>query len=192
MTAGISFDNGMQVNMDGGGLAFQGPGDVGVSTDTGTLVVAQNIQTVALQSDSAVFDALTVEPADGVQGAGFERFNQAPDVVRIDGDVIRLTARVQVNETDIDTNRQNTVRNAAEITRLTGEVNVNETGIESNRRNTARNAAGITRLTGDVNDNENARNQRRSIRGNRVSTRRVYKTPATTATHPSALPCCQP
>ena len=102
MTAGINFDNGMQVNMDGGGLAFQGPGDVGVSTDTGTLVVAQNIQTAALQSDSAVFDELTVEPITGVQGGGFERFNQAPDVVRIDGDVIRLAARVQVNETDID------------------------------------------------------------------------------------------
>ena len=134
MTAGISFDNGMQVNMDGGGLAFQGPGDVGVRTDTGTLVVAQNIQTVALQSDSAVFDALTVEPTAGVQGAGFERLNQAPDVVRIDGDVIRLAARVQVNETDIDTNRQNTVRNAVEITRLTGEVQVNETAINTNRR----------------------------------------------------------
>ena len=83
MSAGISFDNGMQVNMDGGGLEFQGPGDVGVSTATGTLVVAQNIQTAALQSDSAVFDELTVEPTAGVQGAGFERFNQAPDVVRM-------------------------------------------------------------------------------------------------------------
>ena len=161
MTAGITFNNGMQVNMDGGGLAFQGPGDVGVRTDTGTLVVAQNIQTAALQSDSAVFDELTVELPTGVQGAGFERFNQAPDVVRIDGDVIRLAARVQVNETDIGSNRQNIVRNAAEITRLTGEVQVNETDIESNRRNTAANAAGITRLTGEVNDNETAINTNR-------------------------------
>ena len=128
MAAGITFNNGMQVNMDGGGLAFQGPGDVGVRTDTGTLVVAQNIQTAALQSDSAVFDELTVEPPAGVQGAGFERFNQAPDVVRIDGDVIRLTTRVQVNEFDIGTN-------AAEITRLTGDVNDNLLNIETNRQN---------------------------------------------------------
>ena len=156
MTAGISFDNGMQVNMDGGGLAFQGPGDVGVRTATGTLVVTQKIQTAALESDSAVFDELTVEPVTGVQGAGFERFNQAPDVVRIDGDVIRLAARVTDNKTDINTNRQNTARNAVEITRLTGEVNTNETDIASNRRNTARNAAGITRLTGEVNANEAA------------------------------------
>ena len=127
MAAGISFNNGMQVNMDGGGLAFQGPGDVEVQTDTGTLVVAQNIQTAALQSDSAVFDELTVEPPAGVQGAGFERFNQAPDVVRIDGDVIRLAARVQVNELDIGTN-------AVEITRLTGEVNDNLLNIETNRQ----------------------------------------------------------
>ena len=128
MAAGISFNNGMQVNMDGGGLAFQGPGDVEVRTDTGTLVVAQNIQTAALQSNSAVFDELTVEPPAGVQGAGFERFNQAPDVVRIDGDVIRLAARVGVNESGIGTN-------AAEITRLTGEVNDNLLNIETNWQN---------------------------------------------------------
>ena len=127
MAAGISFNNGMQVNMEGVGLAFQGPGDVGVRTDTGTLVVAQNIQTAALQSDSAVFDELTVEPPAGVQGAGFERFNQAPDVVRIDGDVIRLATQVQVNELDIGTN-------AVEITRLTGEVNDNLLNIETNRQ----------------------------------------------------------
>ena len=127
MTAGITFNNGMQVNMDGGGLAFQGPGDVEVRTDTGTLVVEQNIQTVALQSDSAVFDELTVDPPAGVQGAGFDRFNQAPDVVRIDGDVIRLTTRVEINESGIGTN-------AAEITRLTGEVNDNLFNIETNRQ----------------------------------------------------------
>ena len=163
MTAGINFDNGMQVNMDGGGLAFQGPGDVGVSTDTGTLVVAQNIQTVALQSDSAVFDALTVEPATGVQGAGFERFNQAPDVVRIDGDVIRLAGRVQVNETDIGSNRQNIADNETDINRLTGEVNDNETDIESNRRNIADNDADINTnrrniSANDVDINANRRN----------------------------------
>ena len=156
MTAGISFDNGMQVNMDGVGLSFQGPGDIGVQTATGTLVVAQNIQTAALESDSAVFDSLKVDPPAGVQGGGFDRFNQAPDVVRIDGDVIRLAGEIQANDTDIASNLQNTVRNAAEITRLTGEVNVNETAIASNRRNAAANAAGITRLTGEVNANEAA------------------------------------
>ena len=138
---------------------------------TGTLVVTQNIQTAALQSDSAVIDALrsdtavidelTVEPIAGVKGAGFERLNQAPDVIRIDGDVIRLAGRVQVNETDIGTNRQNTVRNAAEITRLTGEVQVNETDIESNRRNIAGNATDITRLTGEVQVNETGINTNR-------------------------------
>ena len=134
MSAGISFDNGMQVNMDGVGLAFQGPGDIGVHTTTGTLVVAQNIQTVALESDSAVFDELTVEPLTGVKGGGFERLNQAPDVVRIDDDVIRLTARVQTNETDIIVNRQNITDNETDITRLTGEVNANEAAINTNRR----------------------------------------------------------
>ena len=140
MSAGIGFDNGMQVNMDGVGLEFQGPGDVGVSTATGTLVVTQNIQTAALQttelqSDSAVIDELTVEPLTGVKGAGFERLNQAPDVIRIDDDVIRLTSRVQTNETDIESNRQNIAVNETDINRLTGEVNDNESAINTNRRN---------------------------------------------------------
>ena len=140
MSAGINFDNGMQVNMDGVGLEFQGPGDVGVSTATGTLVVTQNIQTAALQttelqSDSAVIDELTVEPLTGVKGAGFERLNQAPDVIRIDDDVIRLTSRVQTNETDIESNRQNIAVNETDINRLTGEVNDNESAINTNRRN---------------------------------------------------------
>ena len=175
MSAGISFNNGMQVNMDGSGLDFQGPGDVGVSTTTGTLVVAQNIQTAALQSGSAVIDELTVEPIAGVQGAGFERFNQAPDVVRIDGDVIRLSARVQVNETDIASNRQNIADNETDINRLTGEVNDNETAIASNLRNTAANAAGITRLTGDVNANETAINTNRRKNSTQDTTLRRHR-----------------
>ena len=127
MTAGITFNNGMQVNMDGGGLAFQGPGDVEVRTDTGTLVVEQNIQTAALQSDSAVFDELTVEPSAGVQGAGFERFNQAPDVVRIDGDVIRLTGEVNDNLFNIETNRQDIDAHGI----LLGEHNLAISALES-------------------------------------------------------------
>ena len=143
MSAGISFNNGMQVNMDGFGLAFQGPGDVGVRTDTGTLVVAQNIQTAALQSGSAVIDELTVEPIAGVKGAGFERLNQAPDVIRIDDDVIRLTSRVQTNETDIIANRQNITDNETDINRLTGEVNDNETAINANQRSISANQNSI-------------------------------------------------
>ena len=163
MSAGISFNNGMQVNMDGGGLAFQGPGDVGVSTATGTLVVAQNIQTAALElrSDSAVIDELTVEPLTGVKGAGFERLNQAPDVVRIDDDVIRLTTRVQVNETDIASNRQNIADNETDINRLTGDVNDNATAIESNRQSTVRNAAG-NHPTDRRGEHQRIRNQHQS------------------------------
>ena len=49
-------------------------------------------------------------------------------MVRIDGDVIRLTTRVEVNESGIGTN-------ATEITRLTGEVNDNLLNIETNQQN---------------------------------------------------------
>ena len=150
MSAGISFNNGMQVNMDGVGLEFQGPGDVGVSTDTGTLVVAQNIQTAALQSDSAVIDELTVEPLTGVKGGGFERLNQAPDVIRIDDDVIRLTSRVQTNETDIESNRQNIADNETDINRLTGEVNDNEADINTNRRKNSGQDIRLDRHSSDI------------------------------------------
>ena len=160
MSAGISFDNGMQVNMDGPGLEFQGPGDVGVSTDTGTLVVTQNIQTAALQttelrSDSAVIDELTVEPIAGVKGAGFERLNQAPDVIRIDDDVIRLTSRVQTNETDISTNRQNITDNETDINRLTGEVTDNDADIATNRRDISSQDGRISRNSRDISALEN-------------------------------------
>ena len=188
MSAGINFDNGMQVNMDGVGLAFQGPGDVGVSTTTGTLVVTQNIQTATLQSDSAVIDALqsdsasidelTVDPLTGVKGGGFERLNQAPDVVRIDDDVIRLTSRVQVNETDIESNRQNIADNETDINRLTGEVNDNETDINANRRSIS------------SNDNDIARN-RRSItsQGNAIS---ALQNTAPPPPPPPPPPICSP
>ena len=178
MSAGISFNNGMQVNMDGGGLDFQGPGDVGVSTTTGTLVVAQNIQTAALQSGSAVIDELTVEPLTGVKGGGFERLNQAPDVIRIDDDVIRLTSRVQTNETDINTNRQNIADNETDINRLTGEVNDNETAINANQRSIS------------SNDNDIARN-RRSItsQGNAIS---ALQNTAPPPPPPPPPPVCSP
>ncbi len=101
MTGGVNFQNGMQVNMNASGLVVQGPGDVEVQTTTGDLKVAGRIDANTLQVSSAEFDQLKVDVPNGVSGAGFERLNQAPDVIRIDNDVTQLTVRVRDNEQNI-------------------------------------------------------------------------------------------
>ena len=136
MRGGLTFENGMQVAMDGTGLSIRGAGNVEVETDTGTLVVSNELQTPNLEADNAEFDSLTVEPADGVIGAGFDRFNQAPDVARIDGDIVQLTSRVGANETNIENNTE-------DIGRLSTEVDNHSTSIENNRTEIAGNSETI-------------------------------------------------
>ncbi len=150
MTDGLNFQNGMEVNMSAAGLIVEGPGDVEVNTTTGDLLVAGQVEADSLQASSAEFDLLEVEPVDGVSGDGFEKFNQAPDVVRIDTDINRLTSRVTVNEQDIQanmraiaSNQQEIRRNFSDIFDLTGRVNVNTAAIASNRQQIDQNTQDI-------------------------------------------------
>ena len=136
MTNAIKFDNGMQVSMSGTGLSFEGPGDVEVQTTTGTLVVSSKLETPKLESDSAEFDSLKVDPVDGVEGDGFDRFDQTADIDRIDGEFLKLISRVATNESSISDH-------ATEITRLTDEVTDNAENIESNRENISSNSETI-------------------------------------------------
>ena len=141
MTSAVKFDNGMQVSMSGTGLTFEGPGDVEVQTTTGTLVVSSKLETPKLESDSAKFDSLTVDPVDGVEGEGFDRFDQTAEIDRIDGEFLKLISRVATNESSISDH-------ATEITRLTGEVTDNTENIDSNRE-------GISSNSETINDNTN-------------------------------------
>ena len=108
MQHGITFVNGVQLNMNADRLEIDAPGGITFETDvrvenlSATDLIASTLET----QTATVSDELQVVPADGVTGAGFDRFNQAPDVVRIDGDVIRLTGEVNDNLFNIETNRQ--------------------------------------------------------------------------------------
>ncbi len=158
MTAGVNFENGMQVNMSEDGLIVEGLGDVEVSTTTGDLVVTGNIEANRLQASSAELDQLQIEPHDGVTGAGFNRFNQAPDVLRIDSEINRLSSRVTTNELNIQTNtraistnRQEIAKNAADIDTLGDQVAVNTEAIERNRQRIAQNSQNILNLSNNSN-----------------------------------------
>ena len=144
MTSAIKFDNGMQVSMSGPGLSFEGPGNVEVETTTGTLIVSNKLETPKLESDSAEFDSLTVDPVDGVEGDGFDRFDQASDIERIDSEFLKLISRVATNESSISDHE-------TEIKQLTGEVTDNADDIDSNRKNISSNSNTIsnnsTRIT---------------------------------------------
>jgi len=129
MTGSLVFDNGMQITQSGTGLSVTGSGDVEIQTTTGNLAVAGEIKATSLNADSAEIEALSVMPADGVTGEGFDRFNQAPDIIRIDSDIVGLTRRVSQSESDTQTNRTNIASNAAEISRLTGVANKNASDV---------------------------------------------------------------
>ncbi len=129
MTGSLVFDNGMQITKNTNSLSIEGPGDVEIQTTTGNLVVAGEIQTASLDADSAEFAALSVAPSDGVSGDGFDRFDQAPDISRIDSDMLGLAQRLSSTESDTQTNRSNIALNSTEISRLTGTVNRNTTDI---------------------------------------------------------------
>ncbi len=159
MTGALNFQNGMLVDMSGNSLIVEGPGDVQVSTVSGGLVVSGQLETNTLVADSAEIDALEVEPEDGVSGTGFDRFDQAPDIVRIDENITNLTERVTVNETNIETNSDaitanllDIEKNFADIVELTGRVSTNTRNIAANRNLIDQNASDILNLSDKKSD----------------------------------------
>ena len=164
MTGALNFDNGMQVNMDTNGLIVQGPGDVGIQTDTGAVVVTGQINANALQTSSAEIDQLHVEPAGGVFGEGFERLNQAPDIFRIDQNIGALSSRVTVNERDIrnntnairnntnaiNSNRQDIQKRSPDLVDLIGKVDTNALAIAANRSKIDNNSSVVQEINSGV------------------------------------------
>ena len=154
MAGALTFENGMQIDMDTNGLIVQGPGDVGIQTDTGGLVVNGQINANALQTSSAEIDQLRVEPATGVSGEGFERLNQAPDIVRIDQSIGALSSRVTVNERDIrnntsaiNSNRQDIQKKSPDLVDLIGKVDTNALAIAANRGKIDNNSSVVQEIT---------------------------------------------
>lgn len=171
MTSGLNFENGMQVGMGGTGLVVQG---------AGSLVVQGQLEAATLDVDSAQFDQIQVDTPDGVSGAGFERFNQAPDIVRIDGETVRLSGRISANEqtlathtTTIEENRSDISENFSDLFDLTNVVDDNTSHIAANRRLIDKNAQ-------DILDNKNSSNPPESCTPSRA---------AVIAANPGKLSC---
>ncbi len=161
MTGGIRFENGMQINMNLQDLVFEGSGDLEVQTDTGQLTVSGQVQANELSSSRANIDRLNVNPLDGVTGDGFNRFNQAPDITRIDGNITKLDARISQNKTDIDSNKREITENRRRIgtntTNLsltdsrvatnTSDISLNRKEIAENRENIKQNSIAINKIS---------------------------------------------
>ncbi len=170
MTGALSFDNGMQVNMDADNLIVQGPGDVAIQTVSGKLVVPGQVDTRVLQASAAQINQLRVDPADGVSGEGFERFNQAPDVVRIDNEIRTVSSQVTENRNAIGdnteaiaNNRRDIRKNFADLVDLSGKVDINTTNIAANRLRIGKNASDISKIVRKPTANQSCTPSRASV-----------------------------
>ena len=145
MQHGITFVNGVQLNMDGNRLEIDAPGGIDFEADVrvGNLL-AREIDATNLETQIAtVSDELQVVAADGATGAGFNRLDQSADIVRIDGDVVRLSQAIDTNRTSIDLNRSNIASNAADMAALQIDVQGNRNQINTNTQSIRTNAEHI-------------------------------------------------
>ena len=137
MQNGITFVNGVQLNMSADRLEIDAPGGINFEADVrvGNLL-AREIAATNLETQIAtVSDELQVVPADGVTGAGFARLDQSADIVRIDGDVVRLLQDIDLNKIAIDLNTDNITSNTANTEVLQSDVQDNRNQIATNAQN---------------------------------------------------------
>ena len=138
MQSGITFVNGVQLNMSADRLEIDAPGGINFETDVRVEnLSATDLTATTLETQTAtVSDELQVIAADGVTGAGFDRLDQSADIVRIDGDVVRLLQDIDLNKIGIDQNRQDITSNIADVLAL-------QTDVQGNRNRIGTNAANI-------------------------------------------------
>ena len=137
MQSGITFVNGVQLNMNADRLEIDAPGGINFEADVriGNLL-AREIDATNLETQIAtVSDELQVVEPDGAIGAGFDRLDQLADIVRIDGDVVRLSQDISANTAAIDQNRQDITSNIADVLALQTDVQGNRNQIVSNAAN---------------------------------------------------------
>ena len=126
MQNGITFVNGVQLSMSADRLEIDAPGGIDFETDV-------RVETLAA-TEVSVSDELQVIAANGVTGAGFDRLDQSADIVRIDGDVVRLSQDIDLNRLAIGQNLADITSNAANTASLQNDVQDNRTRIGSNAR----------------------------------------------------------
>ena len=138
MQSGITFVNGVQLNMSADRLEIDAPGGINFETDVRVEnLSATDLTATTLETQTAtVSDELQVIAPDGVTGVGFDRLDQSADIVRIDGDVVRLLQDIDLNKIGIDQNRQDITSNIADVLAL-------QTDVQGNRNRIGTNAANI-------------------------------------------------
>ncbi len=150
MNAGLTFNNGMQLNMDADGLSFQGPGAVDVETLVAAEVQADQLSAENSDLTSSDIDTLTVNPADGVRGAGFDRLDQSADITRIDAEIADHDTRITANLNSITANTAAIAVNISDIATNRNNITANRNSIAANRARLstveALNSAQSTRL----------------------------------------------
>ena len=162
MNAGLTFNNGMQINMQGGNLEFDGAGIVLADT-----LEANTLEANTLEADASTLQSVTVNPPAGVLGAGFDRLDQSADIIRIDGTLADHDTRITANAGRITANQNAIAANLASITTNQRDIGANRVAIANNagdiatnRGDIAANSARITANRNDINTN------RRDIAGN--------------------------
>ena len=127
MNAGLTFNNGMQINMQGGNLEFDGAGIVLADT-----LEANTLEANTLEADASTLQSVTVNPPAGVLGAGFDRLDQSADITRIDGTLADHDTRITANAGNIATNTAAIAANLASITTNQGDIATNRGRITAN------------------------------------------------------------
>ena len=140
MNAGITFVNGAVVSPNGTDLDITAPGDLVVNTD----LTAPTIQATT---------SLTVNPANGVRGAGFDRLDQSQEVADNRIDIDANQASIATAESNIAINTTNIATNTTSIATNRGNIATNRGNIATNRGNIATNAASIRRNTANIRTN---------------------------------------
>ena len=127
MNAGLTFNNGMQINMQGGNLEFDGAGIVLADT-----LEANTLEANTLEADASTLQSVTVNPPAGVLGAGFDRLDQSADITRIDGTLADHDTRITANAGRITANQNAIAANLASITTNQGDIATNQGRITAN------------------------------------------------------------
>ena len=139
MQAGITFDNGVMVNPAGTNLEITGPGDIVVNTASGSLTA-----TAVTAAELSATTTLTVDPADGVRGAGFDRLDQSREVSANRSSIRSNQTSIATNESSITSNAGRITSNRNRITTNEGRIASNEGSITSNRTRISSNTSRIT------------------------------------------------
>ncbi len=134
MNAGLTFNNGMQINMQGGNLEFDGAGIVLADT-----LEANTLEANTLEADASTLQSVTVNPPAGVRGAGFDRLDQSADITRIDGTLADHDTRIMANAGRITANQNAIAANLASITTNQGDIATNRGRIATNQGDIAAN-----------------------------------------------------